>query len=472
LQAHDLHISQGGILSEQLPVSWHPGIRERSDQLIQVRWILVAGALIVVSMGDMLFPTSLPMPIPILIAAAIAGYNGIFLWYSRRLAAPAGEDLERRYLRFANLQISADIVALTLLIHFTGGIENPFYLVYIVYVTAAGILLPRRYSFMYAGLATALFSALVLAEYFQWIPHVHLEGFVSPQRYQRGIYVAGVLFALSGTLFICAHLASSISEILRRREEELLHSNLSCEIRAGDLSKLNARLAELDKSRSQFIRLVTHELRAPVAAIQSYLRLILDGYVPPERQKEIIEKAERRALEQLALISDLLDLARLQEKREERELELVNVTDILHGVSELMQARTEDKDLLFTVEAEPDVPPVRARPEHIKQLWTNLISNAIKYTEPGGIVVVNLSQNPNYVVGVVRDTGIGLTPEQVSHLFEEFYRTEEAKAMERQGTGLGLSIVKRIVEDYGGRIWVESEQGKGSKFSFALPKAG
>jgi signal transduction histidine kinase len=459
-------------LSNQLPASWHPGIKERSDQLIQVRWILVVGALIAVSMGDMLFPGSLPMPIPIVIAAAIAGYNGLFLLYARRLAALPAEDLEQRSLSFANLQIATDIIALTLLIHFTGGIENPFYLVYIVYVTAAGILLPRRYSFIYAALATFLFSALVLAEYAGWIPHIHLEGFVSPQRYQRGIYVAVVLVALGGTLVICAHLASSIAEILRRREEELLHSNQSCEIRAGDLTKLNARLAELDKSRSQFIRLVTHELRAPVAAIQSYLRLILDGYVPPERQREIIEKSERRALEQLALISDLLDLARLQDKREESAPELVDVADILHSVSELMEARAEDKDLLFTVDVEADIPPVRARPEHIKQLWTNMISNAIKYTEPGGIVVVNLSQNPNYVVGVVRDTGIGMTPEQISHLFEEFYRTEEAKAMERQGTGLGLSIVKRIIEGYGGRIWVESEKGKGSKFSFALPKSG
>jgi len=91
---------------------------------------------------------------------------------------------------------------------------------------------------------------------------------------------------------------------------------MACELRAGELAQLNARLAELDKARSQFIRLVTHELRAPVAAIQSYLRLILDGYVPPEKQREIIEKSERRALEQLALISDLLDLARLQERRE------------------------------------------------------------------------------------------------------------------------------------------------------------
>ncbi len=397
--------------------------------------------------------------------------NGLFLMYSKRLAACTDPELESRCRQFSKLQIASDIVFFTLVLHFTGGIENPFYIFYVVYVTAAAIVLPRRSSFSYAALSLVLYSTLVLTEYLHWIPHIHLAGFVAPERYERGVYVAVVLFALGTTLFICAYLASSTAEILRRREKELLESNLSCEVRAGELSQLNVRLADLDKARSQFIRLVTHELRAPVAAIQSYLRLILDGYVPAEKQREIIEKSERRALEQLALISDLLDLARLQDKRGEAAPVPVDVAEVLHGVADLMLARAEDKDLLFSVEVEPNLPSVKAAPDHIKQLWTNLISNAIKYTEPGGIVVVTLDQNPNYVVGTVRDTGIGMSREQIAHLFEEFYRTEEAKAMERQGTGLGLSIVKRIVESYGGRIWVESEKGKGSKFSFALPKA-
>jgi signal transduction histidine kinase len=449
----------------------YPRLKERIDQLIQLRWGFVTGALVAIFVADSLFPGSLPMPVLVAFSVILTLYNGLLWLEARRLHTGTEEDRERRYVRFANLQIASDIVALTVLLHFTGGIENPFYLFYIVYVTAASILLPRVYSFLHAALATCLFSGLVVAEYWQLIPHIHLAGFVSPQRYQRGVYVAVVLFALGGTLFACAYLASAIAEMLRGREKELLESNLSCEVRAGELASLNTRLAELDRARSQFIRLVTHELRAPVAAIQSYLRLILDGYVPEEKQREIIAKSERRALEQLAIISDLLDLARLQEKREEAEPVLVDVADVLNSVTDLMRARAEEKDLLFSTEIEPDLPAVRARPEHVKQLWTNLISNAIKYTEPGGIVVVNLLQNPNFVVGVVRDTGIGMTSEQLAHLFEEFYRTEEAKAMERQGTGLGLSIVKRIVETYGGRVWVESEQGKGTKFSFALPKA-
>lgn len=457
-------------MNTQVAVSSYPHLKERIDWLIQVRWGFVISVLVLVVVADIIFPESLPMPILVGLVAATAVYNGLFLWYARRLARSEAAGQERRYMAFANIQIALDLIMLTAILHYTGGVENPFYLFYIFYVTTASILLPRKFSYFYAGLATLLFSGLIAAEYWLVIPHIHLVNFVSPQRYQRGLYVGAVALSFGLTLFFSAYLASAIAETLRRREKELLESNMACELRAGELAQLNARLAELDKARSQFIRLVTHELRAPVAAIQSYLRLILDGYVPPEKQREIIEKSERRALEQLALISDLLDLARLQERREEGKAEAVDVANVLMGVTELMQARAEDKDLFFSVEIEPNLPPVRANLEHIKQLWTNLISNAIKYTEPGGIVVVSLTQNPNYIVGMVRDTGIGMTPEQQAHLFEEFYRTEEAKAMERQGTGLGLSIVKRIVESYGGRIWVESEKGKGSKFSFALPK--
>ncbi|MFQ6059648.1 MAG: sensor histidine kinase, partial [Anaerolineae bacterium] len=130
----------------------------------------------------------------------------------------------------------------------------------------------------------------------------------------------------------------------------------------------------------------------------------------------------------------------------------------------------DHKDLFLSVDVAPDVCPVMANAEQMKAVWTNLISNAIKYTEPGGIIVVSLRENPDYVVGTVRDTGIGIAPEDLSKVFEEFYRADNARAMVLRGTGVGLSIVKRIVESYGGKVWVESELGRGSKFSFALPK--
>jgi signal transduction histidine kinase len=107
----------------------------------------------------------------------------------------------------------------------------------------------------------------------------------------------------------------------------------------------------------------------------------------------------------------------------------------------------------------------------MKAVWTNLISNAIKYTEPGGIIVASLTHDSDHVIGVVRDTGIGIAAEDLARIFEEFYRTANARAISPQGTGVGLAIVKRMIENYGGKIWLESEVGQGSKFTFMLPRA-
>ncbi|MBC7238043.1 MAG: hypothetical protein H5T69_19540, partial [Chloroflexi bacterium] len=294
------------------------------------------------------------------------------------------------------------------------------------------------------------------------IPHYNLTGFRLPTRYQQPPHILSESLVLGIANFGVAFLSSNIARRLREGERRLYEANAACELRAAELAELNRRLRELDQSRSMFIRLVTHELRAPVAAIQSYLRLILDGYVPEERIKEIVAKSEQRARDQLELISDLLDLARIQEPRREEEVVPCDAEALLHDVVDMLQARADDKDQTVIVEVEGPVPPVRASEEHVRQVWINLLSNAIKYTPEGGQITVHLGCKPGMVCGYVRDTGIGISPEEQKHIFETFYRTESAKAMAAHGTGLGLSIVAGIMKRYGGRIWLESEVGRGS----------
>jgi len=238
------------------------------------------------------------------------------------------------------------------------------------------------------------------------------------------------------------------------------------------LEELNTRLQKLDAARTKFMVTVNHELRAPVATIYSCLDLVLGGFASPEKERQILERAQRRTTELLDLVKDLLELtgARQAEVQAE-EAEPIQLANVLRNVEELMRVEAENKDLFLSVDIAPNLPLVKAKPEHMKTVWTNLLSNAIKYTEPGGIVVVSLSHNPGYVVGVVRDTGIGIPAEDLPRIFEEFYRTANARAICPQGTGVGLAIVKRMVESYGGKIWVESELGRGSKFTFMLPKA-
>jgi signal transduction histidine kinase len=240
---------------------------------------------------------------------------------------------------------------------------------------------------------------------------------------------------------------------------------------ANRLSQEKAMLEELDRVKSTFMRTVAHELRAPIAAIASFLTLVLQGYASLEEEQPMLERAAQRADELLELVDDLLNLARLKELKADSKKQKVSLEESLKDVIGLHSSEAEEKQVALKVETRA-CPPVAADPAHIKRLWTNLISNAIKYTPAGGRVIVRLfPDGETAVVGEVEDTGIGIAQEDLSNLFTEFFRTEQAKAVTPHGTGLGLSIVKQIVESLGGHIDVESKLGEGTKFAFWLPAA-
>ena len=237
---------------------------------------------------------------------------------------------------------------------------------------------------------------------------------------------------------------------------------------AAELARAKEELERLDRFKTTFMLTVAHELRAPLNALQSFLLAILKGYIPPEEQKEVLQRAVDRSQELLELVDDLLPLARAKSEQETARRERISLADVLEKVFPLMKAQADAKGLTCTMEVRRR-PEVEADRDQMTQLWTNLISNAIKYTPSGGNVRVLLDEADGWAVGVVEDTGIGIAPEDQPHIFEEFYRTRQAKEMEPRGTGLGLPLVKRIVEGHGGEIRVESELGKGSRFTFRLP---
>jgi two-component system phosphate regulon sensor histidine kinase PhoR len=171
----------------------------------------------------------------------------------------------------------------------------------------------------------------------------------------------------------------------------------------------------------------------------------------------------------LELINDLLDLARLQNPDQQAKHEPVDVGYSLHEVCDLMGSRAQEKQIRFSVSIPETEVTIAADPKHITQLWSNLVSNAIKYTQEGGTVEVKMAVQENQAVITVHDTGIGIAPEDLPRIFEDFYRTKAAKALSEMGTGLGLPLVKRIVETYHGQIDVQSTVGEGSTFTVTLP---
>jgi len=446
---------------------------ERIDWLISLRWLAVVGTLLTIVVVSSYFPGLLLQSPLIAIATAIALYNFCFLLYARQIRAHESTALRlRQSTVFVYVQIALDLTALTALLHFAGGVENPFALFFVFHMIIASILLSPTASFLAALLASSLFAAMALLEYRSLIPHYNLVGFINPDLYRHGTYVGASILVMTTTLFLVIYMTSSISARLRARTNELLEVSQSHEAKSQELAELNTKLQKLDAARTKFMVTVTHELRAPVATIFSCLDLVLGGFASPEKERQILERAQQRVTELLDLVKDLLELtgARQAEVQVE-EAEAIQLADVLRNVEELMRVEAENKDLFLSVDIAPDLPLVRAKPDHIKAIWTNLISNAIKYTEPGGIVVASLTHNPGYVVGTVRDTGIGIAADDLPKIFEEFYRTANARAICPQGTGVGLAIVKRMVESYGGKVWLESELGRGSKFTFMLPKA-
>ncbi|MCJ7668414.1 MAG: HAMP domain-containing histidine kinase [Anaerolineae bacterium] len=213
---------------------------------------------------------------------------------------------------------------------------------------------------------------------------------------------------------------------------------------------------------------MAHELRAPLTALQSFLLSLLKGYIPSDQQQRVLQQAVGRSQELLDLVDDLLKLAAVKSEQEMKRWEVLSLADPLEKVFSLLKTQADEKGLALTLEVRQH-PLVRANRDQIGQLWTNLISNAIKYTPPGGRVRVMLEEEEKWAVGMVEDTGIGIAPEDKTRIFEEFYRTRQAKEMEPRGTGLGLPLVKRIVEGHGGSIEVQSALGQGSRFVFRLP---
>ena len=438
--------------------------------LIRLRWWAVAGMALAVGLGDVWFPGELPGAGLWAVTALIALYNlGFYLYFFRSKQRASGRLRLHRATRLAQVQILLDLVALATLVHLAGGAENPAVLFFVFHVIIASILLPRRVSYVMAGLAALLFVAVAGLEYAGLLPHYHLPLF-EMDLYQEPLYVLALGTALTLTLFLVAYLTTSITTRLRERDRELMDSNLTCQVRSAELERLNEELRRLDSERTRFMVLVTHELRAPISTIYSALELALAGYASPEKTQEVLGRAQSRASDLLTLIGELLDLTRVREQEAQPpEATEVQLADVLCDVVEFMHVEAEGKHLDLDVDIAPDLVPVKALPEQVKLVWTNLLSNAIKYSRPGGHVHVSLRQEGGRVFGSVADTGIGIAAEDLPHVFDEFFRAGNARQVSPHGTGVGLAIVRRIVENWGGTIWAEAEPDRGSTFTFALP---
>ncbi len=235
-----------------------------------------------------------------------------------------------------------------------------------------------------------------------------------------------------------------------------------------------SRLKELDRTKSRFVSVVSHELKAPLAAIEGYLEVLLAGTAGeiPEKGRGMLERCRDRAASLQTLIKDILNITRIEAQTVTRQIGPQNVPAVVAGVVELLRANADPRGIRIVHEADPSVPPVPADREDLERILTNLISNAIKYNRDGGQVTIRYRADADGLHVSVADTGIGIDPEFRDHLGKEFFRVRNAETSRISGTGLGLSIIKKLMEIYRGRLVVESTPGQGSTFTVVFPLNG
>ncbi|MFN3308199.1 MAG: ATP-binding protein [Anaerolineales bacterium] len=228
-------------------------------------------------------------------------------------------------------------------------------------------------------------------------------------------------------------------------------------------------LKELDRVKSEFVSAVSHDLRSPLTAILGYTELI--GRVGPlnERQQEFVKRVQASVQGITALISDLLDLGRIEAGLDARK-ELIDLRPLIRQSLENFNNSLSEKGQKLEVEISPATPLIWGNAVRIQQMIANLVSNAIKYTPKGGRIGVRAWQEDGQLILQVWDTGVGIPPAEQPYIFDKFYRASNLPE-DVGGTGLGLTIVKIIVEDHQGRIWVESTPGQGTTFTIVIPAA-
>lgn len=224
------------------------------------------------------------------------------------------------------------------------------------------------------------------------------------------------------------------------------------------------------RHKSQFVANMSHELRTPLHAILGYTELVLDGIYGeiPERMKEIMERVQVNGRHLLGLINEVLDLSKMEAGQLQLEMAEYSMRDVVQAAVDALEPLAREKRLALRGEIAPHLPAGWGDERRLAQVLTNLIGNAIKFTDAGE-VSIRASMEDGSLLVAVRDTGPGISEADQEKIFDEFHQADSSPARRKGGTGLGLSIAKRIIELHGGSIWVESAPGAGSTFSFTLP---
>lgn len=465
----------------------------RLKWFIHLRWVMIAAAFAVVGLERALTGLSRPQPLfTVLALLLIVNFFWCGLSYRlQRLAHDVAIDAESSYKAatvLANAQIAVDLLLLTAILRYTGGVESPLAIFYLFHMAIAALLLTRPHVYFQAVWALALYAALALGELTGLLtPHYPFLPTLGPGTWyaNTGFVFCAVLIVACGILGML-YFVLQIAGRVESHERALARANSALRFSQQKLVELQARKAE-------FMRTAAHQLKSPLAIVETQVGLLREGLVPANEVRPLYDRILSRCREGILQVTRLLTFARLQELESTRthatcesHIHAKDAARILREQCDRQRPVAEEKSIQIRFqEAHCDDVDIEVEPTDFLDCTANLIDNAIKYTPNGGEVNVFIrtvhDSNPrgaastmpddsgSEVLVTVSDTGIGMGEETRAHLFEPYRRGVEAIAAQISGSGLGMSIVQAVVERSGGRIDVDSAPGMGSRFTLHFP---
>lgn len=430
---------------------------QRAFWLIRLRWVAIAGLAGATFFASEFLKVALPTTRLFILSGILLGYNFILYDLVKYFTWGKRQPKHTTVSRIITFQISMDLFILTVILHFAGGIENPFFLYFVFHMVLTSIMLSKAQSYIQATLAVILFGGCVAGEYTGVIPHYELAGFGMHNLYQNTIFVFGTFFIFTTTLYLVVYMTTSVTAQLRKQQDEF--------------EKANLELQQKDNLKNEYVLRVTHDIKGHLAAIESCLDVILNDLVGPvePKQRDLIERAHRRASRCMSFIKALLRLTRMK-LTGELDMEDFSIRNTIFNTLTSIERRVIAKNIQVTHTIDEGVDEIYGEPVLIEEAIVNILYNAARYTPENGRIHISVTDEGKTVLIQISDTGIGIPAGEEEKIFEEFHRAENARQVERDGTGLGLSIAKQVVDRHHGQIFVKNNENAGSTFSIHLPK--
>ncbi len=431
----------------------------RGHWLVNVHWLFIVAVAVLLAVERVCTGTFARPPALVLSITALALVNTLWAFLGRHFVSDLKDDTALAPPRsssvslFANLQVGVAILLLTVILRYSGGIENPMVILFLFYVAIAGLLLESPGALLQGLWALLLYAALLVGECTGWIaPHFPLLPWMPElEAHRRWGLVLTDIGVLAAGVFVTLCVALKVSGALEKEGHRLGAANEA--LRGNE-----AAIRSLQTRQSKFMQTAAHQLKSPVAGIETLAGLIRDKVVPADGIPGIIDRIIGRCRQAMVQVADLLTLARLRDLDPTPHRPVS--TPVRQAVDKIVARFSEQAALGgLTVHwggVEGDTTAIAVDPRDFEDCLVNLLDNAIKYTPRGGTIWVSVSEGIDTVSISVRDTGMGIAEDPVDDLFDPFRRGNLALLANIPGTGLGLAIVREVVEQAGGKICVHS----------------